>query len=152
MKKAINQLSTGKAPGADAIPAEVYKHGGDTLLKKNEKMTDLFCRMWDEEVIPQQLKDSSLIRRYKTGNRQLCDNYRGISLLVIAEKILARVLLNRPIVHLEKDLLPESQCGFPGGCETVDMICAASQLQYDDLFITCIDLTKGFDTFCRDGL
>ena len=32
VKNAIKQLSTGKAPGADAIPAEVYKHGGDTLL------------------------------------------------------------------------------------------------------------------------
>ena len=31
VKKAIKQLSTGKAPGADAIPGEVYKHGGDTL-------------------------------------------------------------------------------------------------------------------------
>ena len=50
VKKAIKQLSTGKAPCADAIPAEVYKHGGDTLLRK---LTYLFCRMWGEEVIPQ---------------------------------------------------------------------------------------------------
>ena len=119
VKKAIKQLSSGK--GADAIPADVYKHGGDTLL---QKLTDLFCRIWDEEVIPQQLKDTSIIRLYKKGNRQLCD-YRGISLLAIAGKILARVLLNRLIVHLEHGLLPESQCGFRGGCGTVDMIFAA---------------------------
>ena len=50
VKKAIKQLSSGKAPGADAIPAEVYRHGGDTLL---QKLTDLFRRMWDEEEIPQ---------------------------------------------------------------------------------------------------
>ena len=31
VKKAIKQLSTGKAPGADAIPAELYKHSGDTV-------------------------------------------------------------------------------------------------------------------------
>ena len=62
IKKAITQLSTGKAPGADEIPADVYKHGGDTLL---QKLTDLFCRMWDNEVIPQQLKDASIIRLYK---------------------------------------------------------------------------------------
>ena len=98
VKKAIKKLSTGKAPCADAIPAEVYKHGGDMLL---QKFTYLFCRMWDEEVIPQQLKDASIIRLYKKGNRQLCDNYRGIYLLAIAGKILARVLLNRLIVHLE---------------------------------------------------
>ena len=103
VKKAIKQLSSGKAPGADAIPAEVFKHGGDTLL---QKLTDLFRRMWDDKVISQQLKDASIIRLYKKGNRQLFDNYRGISLLAIAEKILARVLLDRLIVHLEQGLLP----------------------------------------------
>ena len=153
VKKAIKQLSTGKAPGA--IPAEVYKHGGDMLL---QKLTYLFCRMWDEEVIPQQLKDASIIRLYKNGNRQLCDNYRGISLLATAGQILARVLLNRLIVHLEHGLLQESQCRFRGGRGTVDMIFAARQLQekcqeqYDYLFITFIYLTNPFDTVCRDGL
>ena len=94
----------------------------------------------------------------KKGNRQLCDNYRGISLLAIAGKILARVLRNRLIVHMEHGLLPDSQCGFRSGRGTVDMIFAARQLQekfqeqYDDLFITLIDLTKAIDTVCRDGL
>ena len=75
-KKSRRQPSNprlGKNPGADAIPAEVYKHGGDTLL---QRMTDPFCRMSDEEVIPQQLKDASTIRLYKKAIRQLCDNYR----------------------------------------------------------------------------
>ena len=45
VKKAIKQLSTGKASGADAIPVEVYKHIGDVLLQRT---TVLFCRMWDE--------------------------------------------------------------------------------------------------------
>ena len=122
VKKAIKQLSTGKAPYTDAIPAEVYKHHrGDTLL---QKLTDLFCRMWDEEVISQQLKDASIVHLYQKGNRQLCDNYGGISLQAIAGKILARVLLNRLIVHLEHGLLPESQCFFRGGRGTVDMIFA----------------------------
>ena len=114
--------------------------------------------MWDEEVIPQQFKNASIIHLYKKENRQLCDNYRGISLLAIAGKILAWVMLNRLIVHLEHGLLPKSQCGFRGGRGTVDMIFAARQLQekcqeqYDDLFITFIDLTKAFDTVCRDGI
>ena len=148
--KVIKQLSTGKAPGADAIPAEVYKHGGDTLLRK---LTDLYCRKRDEKVIPQQLKDTSIIRLYEKGNVQLCDNYRGTSILPTA-----RVVLNRLIVHLEHGQLPESQCGFRGGRGTVDVIFASCQLQekcqdqYDDLFITLIDLTKAFDTVCIDGL
>ena len=122
-----------------------------------QKLTDLFCCMWDEEVIPQKLKYASIIHLYKKGNPQLFDNYRGISLLDIAGQILARVMLNRLIFHLEHGLLRESQCGFRGGRGTVDMIFATRQLQekcqeqYGDLFITFIDLTKAFDTVCRDG-
>ena len=114
--------------------------------------------MCDNEVMPQQLKDAYIIHLYKKGNRPLCDNYRGISLLAIAGKILARVMLNRLILHLEHGVLPESQCGFRGGRGTVGMIFAARQLQekcqeqYDDLFKTFIDLTKAFDAVCSDGL
>ena len=92
-----------------------------------QRMTDIFCRLvilcWiHEEVIPQQLKDTSTIRLYKKGNRQLCDNYRGISLLTIAGTLLTRVLLNRLIVHLEQGIGPTSRdsiCGFRGGRGTV---------------------------------
>ena len=34
-RKAIQHLSSGKAPGTDAIPAEVYKPGGLPMAEKN---------------------------------------------------------------------------------------------------------------------
>ena len=37
--KAIKLLSSGKAPGSDAIPAEIYKAGGPPVAKK---LTELF--------------------------------------------------------------------------------------------------------------
>ena len=36
-EKAIKQLSNGKGPGADSIPAEIYKTGG---MKLKEKITE----------------------------------------------------------------------------------------------------------------
>lgn len=39
VKKALHRIANGKAPGADSIPAEVLKHGGDLLLIK---ITELF--------------------------------------------------------------------------------------------------------------
>ena len=124
---AIHQLSSGKAPGADAIPAEVYKHTGPLLRNKLKQLIDV---IWDQEIVPQEFKDASIIHLYKRkGNRQVCDNHRGISLLCIAGKILARILLNRLIDHLEQGLLPESQCGFRKERGTTDMIFAARQLQ-----------------------
>ncbi|BHF66055.1 hypothetical protein SprV_0200906900 [Sparganum proliferum] len=114
--RAVQQLSSGKAPGSDAIPAE------------------------------------------RKGNCQVCDNHRGISLLNIAGKIFARILLNRLNNHLEQGLLPESQCGFRRYRGTTDMIFAARQLQEKcqemrtHLYSTFVDLTKAFDTVNREGL
>ena len=119
--KAIKLLS-------DAIPAEIYKAGVPPVA---EKLTELFHTMWRKEAIPQEFKDATIIHLFKMkGNPQVSDNHRGISLLSIAGKILARVLLNRLNEHLERSgLLPESQCGFRKNRGTIDMIFTARQLQ-----------------------
>ncbi|BHF80615.1 hypothetical protein SprV_0702374300 [Sparganum proliferum] len=154
--RAVQQLSGGKAPGSDAIPADVYKHGGPQLM---DHLTVLFQEMWRQGEVPQDFKDATIVHLYKRkGNRQICDNHRGISLLNIAGKIFARILLNRLNNHLEQDLLPESQCGFRRHRGTTDMIFAARQLQEKcqemrtHLYSTFVDLTKAFDTVNREGL
>ena len=102
---AIARLSTGKAAGSDAIPAEIYKEGGATLTNK---LHELFSMIWENATIPQEFKDANIVHLYKRkGNIQACDNHRGISLLSIAGKIFARILLNRLADHLDTGLLPE---------------------------------------------
>nr|VZI36548.1 unnamed protein product [Spirometra erinaceieuropaei] len=125
--RAVQQLSSGKAPGSDAIPAEVYKHGGPQLMAH---LTALFQEMWPQCEVPQDFKDATIVHLYKRkGNRHVCDNHRGISLLNIAGKIFARILLNRLNNRLEQGVLPESQCGFRRHLGKKDMIFAARQLQ-----------------------
>ncbi|VDM01341.1 unnamed protein product, partial [Schistocephalus solidus] len=94
-------------------------------------------------------KDVTIVHLYKRkAKQQLCGNHRGISLLNIAGKIFARILLNRLIGHLEQGLLPESQCGFRRHRGTTDMTVAARQLQEKcqemrtRLYTTFVDLTK----------
>nr|VZI38510.1 unnamed protein product [Spirometra erinaceieuropaei] len=154
--RAVQQLSNGKAPGSDAIPAEVYKHGGPQLM---DHLTALFQEMWRQGEVPQDFKDATVVHLYKRkGNLQVCDNHRGISLLNIAGKIFARILLNRRNNRLEQGLLPESQCGFRRHRGTTDMIFATRQLQEKcqemrtHLYSTFVDLTKAFDTVNRKGL
>ena len=153
--KQFKHLSSGKAPGTDAIPAEVYKACG---LPMAEILTELFQCMWRKEAIPQDFKDASIIHPYKRkGNPQGCDNHRGISLLSISGKILANILLDRLNAHLYQAVL-ESQRGFRKDRGTIDMIFTARQLQEKcqeqnvDLYMTFVDLTKAFDTVSRDGL
>ena len=154
--KVIHLLNNSKAPGADSIPTEVYREGGKALT---EKIHQLFQLIWQHGTVPQDFKDASIIHLYKCkGNCQACDNHCGISLLSIAGKAQARALLNHLIVHLERGLLPESQCGFWKECGTMDMVFAARQLQEKcqeqnaDLYSTYVDLAKAFDTVSRDGL
>ena len=113
--KAFQQLSSGKAPGADAIPAEVYKagdaHGRETV--------ELFHCMWRN--------DASIIHVYKSVTTPEA-NHRGISLISIAGKVLAKIMLNRLNVHLDQTgLIPESQCVFRKDRGTIDI--TARQLQ-----------------------
>nr|VZI42177.1 unnamed protein product [Spirometra erinaceieuropaei] len=153
---AVQQLSSGKAPGSDAIPAEVFKHGGPQLM---DHLTALFQEMWRQGEVPQDFKDATIVHLFKRkGNRQVCDHNRGISLPNIAGKIFTRILLNRLNNHLEQGLLPESQCGFRRHRGTTDIIFAARQLHEKcqemrtHLYSTFVGLTKAFDTVNREGL
>ncbi|KAL8606834.1 hypothetical protein ACOMHN_036472 [Nucella lapillus] len=50
INKAIKQMTIGKAPGPDAIPAEVNKTSGETL---RNQLPSLFQSMWKQEHLPQ---------------------------------------------------------------------------------------------------
>ena len=56
--KAIKLLSSGKAPGSDAIPAGIYKAGGLPVA-------ELFHIMWRKEAIPQEFKNATIIHLFK---------------------------------------------------------------------------------------
>ena len=155
LTRSINSLKDGKAPGEDGIPAEVWKHGGANLLSR---LHQLITQAWIEGSIPQAWKNASIITIYKKGDRTDCGNYRGISLLSIAGKILARILLNRLSLHIMPEVVPETQCGFRSNRSTVDMIFCLRQLQEkcieqdQPLYIVFVDFTKAFDTVGRTGL
>ena len=49
MKSAIDNIKSGKAPGADGVCAEMLKAGGNVIT---ETLTEMFKEMWEEEEIP----------------------------------------------------------------------------------------------------
>ena len=122
------------------------------------KLTELLTVIWKKGEVPQDFKDASIISLFKKGQRYLCDNYRGISLLSVAGKILARVIINRINSNLTDLVYSESQCGFRKGRGTTDMVFCLRQLQEKSrehrtpLYMAFIDLTKAFDTVSREAL
>ena len=155
IQRAINNLSSGKAPGQDGIPAEIYKCGQEAILPVLHLLL-LMC--WNEGAVPQDMRDASIVTLYKNkGDRSDCNNYRGISLLSIAGKIFAKIILKR-LQTLAERIYPESQCGFRGNRSTIDMIFSLRQMQekcrekQQPLYMAFIDLTKAFDLVSREGL
>ena len=155
MARAIACLKDGKAPGGDGFPAEVWKHGGYNLFSR---LHQLITNAWEMGYVPQAWKDASIVTIYKKGDRTDFGNYRGISLLSIAGKIFARILLNRLSTHITPEVIPETQCGFRGSRSTVGMVFCLRQLQEKSiehdrlLYMVFVDFIKAFDTVGATGL
>merc|ERR1712035_186968 len=91
------------------------------------------------------------------GDRQECNNYRGITLLSVPGKVLAHVLLTRIRSQLLKYQRPK-QSGFTPGKSTIDRILALRVLMerrlefQQGLLAAYVDLKKAFDSVHRGTL
>ena len=156
VEKEILRLKDNKAAGPDNIPPEVIKYGSCAVHKR---LHNFILDCWSATCLPQQWKDANIILVHKQiGDRAECGNSRGISLLSVAGKVLAKIMLTRLLEHIVDLVLPESQCGFRRGRSTIEMIFVVRQLQkkcreqHQDLCMAFVDLTKAFDTVNRDLL
>ena len=150
---AMKAMANEKAVGPDGLPAELLKLGlqqDRTILLEFHRLTTLIGR---ERKVPQQWKDAVITVLHKTGDKTECGNYRDISLVSHAGKVLLKVVARRLSAYCEaKGLLPEEQCGFRPNRSTTDMMFVVRRLQEIgrkarvSLFMCFIDLQKAYDT------
>ncbi|XP_054086050.1 putative uncharacterized transposon-derived protein F52C9.6 isoform X2 [Zeugodacus cucurbitae] len=120
-------------------------------------MHQLLCRIWSEESMPDDWNLSVLCPIHKKGDPTICANYRGISLLNIAYKVLSSVLCERlkPTVN---ELIGPYQCGFRPGKSTMDQIFTMRQIlektreRRIDTHHLFIDFKAAFDSTKRSCL
>ena len=150
------QSRSGKAVGVNGIPPELWKDGGPVLHSKLHELL-VCCRF--QGKLPSDRCNTDIVTLYKNkGEKSDCSKYQGITLLFIAGKILASVLLNRLVPTITEDHLPETQCGFKANRGTTDMAFVLRHLQEKcreqnkGLYVVFVDLTKVFDTVSRKGL
>ena len=115
---AINKLNNRKSPGADGIPAELYKHGGPVMI---EVIRQLCIEVWGTGEWPVDWTKSVFIPRPKKGDLSVYSNYRTISLVSHASKILLSVIMAR-IQNQVNRVIPDVQAGFRAGRGTRDEI------------------------------
>ena len=102
---------------------ELVKAGGSVFANS---LLVLLDSAWDLERVPQEWVDSILVPVPKKGDLSLCDNWRGIALLDVVGKVVARVIQSR-LQSLAETVLPESQCGFCSQRGCSDMIFSVKQ-------------------------
>ncbi|XP_061515173.1 uncharacterized protein LOC133393594 [Anopheles gambiae] len=119
-------------------------------------MHRLIVRIWDPEE-PDEWKLGVIHPVYKKGDSLDCANFRAITVLHAAYKILSRILFCR-LSPLATDFIGSYQAGFVGGKSTTDQIftlrqilqkCREHQIPTHHLFI---DFKAVYDTIDRNEL
>ena len=81
-------------------------------------MFDRRANEWDECV-----KSGIIVPLFKKGDRREVNNYRGVCLLSMCSRVLARVIAKRVSAWAEcLDLLDDNQAGFRKGRSTADVV------------------------------
>ena len=89
VEKAIRALANRKAVGPDGLPAELLKVLADVGEQNTlGKFHDIIVAFWRGGGVPQQWKFATIKVLHKKKDRIECGNYRGISLVVHAGKVL----------------------------------------------------------------
>ena len=103
--------------------------------------------------MPQQWKYAITMVLHKKKDRTECGNYRGISLVAHAGKILLKIIACRLSEYCERvGILPKEQTGFRPNRSTTDVLFVIHRLQElarkkrIPLYVCFIDLTKAYDS------
>ena len=106
--------------------------------------------------MPQQCNDAIIMVLNKMKNRTECCNYRCISLVAHAGKILLMIIARSLSEYCERvGILPEEQSGFRPNRSTTDMMFVVRRLQElarekrIPLYVCFIDFTEAYDSVDR---
>ena len=107
----IQNIKTGKAPGSDGLPAELYKEFWPKL-KLPFMSSVIETSVYGE--LPHSTRHAIISLIYKKGDRRLLKNYRPISLTNTDYKIIAFVLARR-LQNVLPSIIDYDQAGYMKG-------------------------------------
>ena len=147
LNAALEALSKNKAPGPDQIPNEAWA----SLRGSRAALLAFFNRCWREEKFPEAWREAEVIAIFKKGDSADPSNYRPISLLQTAYKIMGKLLAKRLEQGLES-YIRETQFGFRKGRSTAEPMFIIRRLQdlvharkNQALHLIFLDWSKAFD-------
>jgi len=101
VKWALGSITTNEASGGDGIPVELFQILKDDAVKV---LSSICQQIWKTQQWPQDWKRSVLIPIPKKGNAKECSNYRTITLISHASKIMLKILQARLQQYVNQEL------------------------------------------------
>ena len=152
---AIRSLANGKAVGPDGVSVDLKTTlNGDSALRR--RLLNIVVCIWRGGEVPQQRKYTTIVVLHKKKDRTECGNYRDISLVAHAGKILLKIIARRLSEYCERvGILPKKQSGFRPSRSTADIMFVIRRLQELArkkrilLYVCFVDFTKAYDSVDR---
>jgi len=104
--------------GIDQIPAELIKTVGRKIRSDIHKIIN---SIFNTEILPDGWKKSIFVPIYERSDKTDCNNFRGISFLSTAYRILSIILLSR-LTPYEEEIIADYQCEFRCNRSTADHV------------------------------
>ncbi|TWW59276.1 R2DM Retrovirus-related Pol polyprotein from type II retrotransposable element [Takifugu flavidus] len=149
-----NTPSSEEAPGVDEIRPESLKALDVVGLSWLTRLCNI---AWTSGAVPLDWQTGVVVPLFKKGDRRVCSNYRGITLLSLPGKVYSGVL-ERRVRRIVEPRIQEEQCGFRPGRGTVDQLYTLSRVfegawEFAQPVHMCfVDLEKAFDRVPRGVL
>ena len=103
-------IKAGKSQGPDLIHPRLLKETSNCIALPLSK---LFRQSLEEGKLPEEWKIANVTALFKSGERQLPENYRPISLTSAVGKLLERIIRNEIVNHMESNnIFAEEHHGF----------------------------------------
>ena len=154
IKNAIKDMKNSKAAGIDNITEEMMKADIDTTV---DVLHQLLSLIWEEERIPEDWCKGLIVKLPKNGDLTNCSNWRGITLMPTAAKVMGKVIIKGISKGVDKKLRKE-QAGFRSGRSKIEQIFMLRNIIEQSvewnasLYICFIDYEKAFDSVSRETL
>ena len=150
LRCSIRELKLGKSGGPDGIIPELITN---TMNEMSEIFLALFNKIFETGCFPENWSNSLLCPILKSGSISDPNNYRGISLIDIFNKILTGMMYKRLYSWAEEfDKIDETQAGFRKEYSTVDNLFTLMAMGQKYLskrggrfYCLFVDFSKAFD-------
>ena len=116
-------------------------------------LTNIFNACISTGYFPKVLKTAEVVPIFKKGERELCSNYRPISILNPFAKLFEKCLLDQLNNYfVSSNLISPNQYGFKKNCSTSEAVLDIYNKLLDNMdkkLITCsifLDLRKAYNT------